>query len=252
MSINKIDANEGRLTLHGDHVLHHQDHIEFELEGDRLPANLRGCHKGDIFITNLRLIYINEGSSGYKSFSMDFQHIRNVEVKQPIFGANHLKGFIKAEPGGGWEGSANFKVNFPKGGAIDFAENFQKAVKDSLRNRHNGMVAPPPQQPAFYGPPICMMPPPEAYYYPLPQPAYYAYQPGAPPQAGQQPLYNPPTGQAPPPYMPTDQQTPAQTQQSSANAKAQEAYMTGHTAYIPNETPPPYNPNFDPNAKKDQ
>ena len=30
---------------------------------------------------------------------------------------------------GGWEGNANFKIDFPKGGAIEFAEEFQKAVK---------------------------------------------------------------------------------------------------------------------------
>jgi len=31
---------------------------------------------------------------------------------------------------GGWEGNANFKIDFPKGGAIEFAERFQKAVKE--------------------------------------------------------------------------------------------------------------------------
>lgn len=31
---------------------------------------------------------------------------------------------------GGWEGNANFKIDFPKGGAIDFAEMFQKTVKE--------------------------------------------------------------------------------------------------------------------------
>ena len=30
---------------------------------------------------------------------------------------------------GGWEGSANFKIDFPHGGAIKFAETFQNAVK---------------------------------------------------------------------------------------------------------------------------
>jgi len=270
MSVNQVDASNGQITLQGDHVVHHQSEIGFALEGDRLPDMLKGSHKGDMFITNMRLIFINKGKSGYKSFAMNFQYIRNFEVKQPIFGSNFLKGFIKAEPNGGWEGNANFKIDFPKGGAIDFAEMFQKTVKESIRQRNSGMGAPPPMQPAMYPQPGMYPPQPGMYapppgmqsngFYPPPPQApgagYYAYQPGMPPQGGpQQPLYSAPTGQAPPPYETaagnsTMYPTVPGTEQPPASSKAQEAYLSGSNVYVPNnDAPPPYNPSYD---KKDQ
>lgn len=35
-----------------------------------------------------------------KSFSMPFVRLRGVELVQPIFGSNHLKGFVHADPDG--------------------------------------------------------------------------------------------------------------------------------------------------------
>ena len=202
--------------------------------------------------------------SGYKSFSMDFQHIRNTEVKQPIFGANYLKGYVIAEPDGGWEGNANFNVNFPKGGAIDFAEIFQKTVKTSLRNRQAGVTPVPPMQPnGFIPQPGYPMPPPGQPGYP-PQPGYApGYAPGYPPPGAPGGYYPPPqeslyvyqagggpppqgsnSGQAPPPY-----NAQASGMQQSSSGKEHEAYMSGSTAFVPNEAPPPYNPGYDPDRK---
>jgi len=254
MSVNKIDAGKGRLTLQGDYVVHHEKNITFSLEGDRLPAVLKGTHSGDVFITNLRLIFVNNGK-GYNTFSMDFQSIRNTEVKQPIFGSNHIKGYIKSEINGGWEGSANFKIDFPKGGAIEFAERFQKTVKESLRHRQAGVAPPPPMQPTYgggyyppQGPPPMMAGGGAPGYYPPPQPGYYQYQSSAPPAPGFQPnMAGPPPqgGPAPPPYQTNAYQNNASAvYNSGVNAKAQEAYMSGNTAYIPNDAPPPYNPNY--------
>jgi len=256
MALNKVDASNGRLTLQGDYVIHHEEKIDFSLEGDRIPDFMKGTHKGDIFITNMRVIFINSKGSGYKSFSMDFQFIRNTEVKQPIFGANYLAGFIIAEPNGGWEGNANFKIIFSKGGAIEFAEKFSKAVKEATRIRQSGGVAPPPPG-GMYMPPNGMMPPPPGmypppggYYPPPPTGAYYPPPGGAPPMAygyqaqpppGAQPLYGNAPNQPPPPYQDQSFHPPN-------NSKAQEAYMTTSTnnVYIPNqEPPPPYAPGSD-------
>lgn len=245
MAVNQVQADNGRITLQGDYVVHHGEDVTFSLEGDRIPEFMKNSHKGDMFITTLRLIFVNKGNKGYKTFSMNFQFIRNFEVKQPIFGSNHLKGYIKAEPNGGWEGNANFKIDFPKGGAIEFAEEFQKAVKKSIQYRNNGMAPPPPMQPMYPmgGPPMMMqggapMMQPQPMYYPPPQQGYYQYQPGAPPPQGVQPLYTAPAGQPPPAY--SNDVPPA-----GVNPKAQEAYMSGNTAYVPSEAPPPYNPQFD-------
>ena len=74
MALNKVDVSNGRLTLQGDYIVHHQKDVEFSLEGDRLPSHMKGSHKGDMFISNMKLIFVNNGSNGYKTFSMDFQH----------------------------------------------------------------------------------------------------------------------------------------------------------------------------------
>jgi len=49
-------------------------------------------------------------------------------VEQPVFGANFLKGKVRAQPNGNWRGEAKFKLNFKSGGAIDFATGMMKAI----------------------------------------------------------------------------------------------------------------------------
>lgn len=80
---------------------------------------------------------------------MPFYLIKGCEIKQPVLGANYIKGTVAAEPGGvcaalscsfkaeqrflqtlngpcpslgGWEGSATFKLVFAAGGAIEFGQ----------------------------------------------------------------------------------------------------------------------------------
>ena len=55
-----------------------------------------------------------------KSFSFPFVALRDVELEQPVFGANYIKGKVLAQPNGGFEGEAKFKLRFKSGGAIDF------------------------------------------------------------------------------------------------------------------------------------
>lgn len=278
MALNKVDVSNGRLVLQGDYIVHHQSDVTFQLEGDRIPSNLKGTFKGDMFMSNNMLIFVNKSSNGYRSFAMDFESVRNTEVKQPIFGANYLKGFVIAEPNGGWEGNANFNIQFPKGGCIDFAEMLQKTVKTSLRNRAAGVRPVPPMQPngfmppqgggypGYPPPPMGYAPPPgggyppqgyppQGYpgapppvgYYPPPQESLYVYQGNGPPQGQGQS-----SGAPPPPYAAQDyqSQTINTVPQQSANPKAHEAYMSGSTAFVPNEAPPPYNPSFE--SRKDQ
>lgn len=51
-----------------------------------------------------------------------------VEIEQPVFGANFIKGKVKAQPNGNWEGEAKFKLLFKKGGAIEFGQAMLKTV----------------------------------------------------------------------------------------------------------------------------
>jgi len=58
-----------------------------------------------------------------------FQALREVELEQPIFGANYIKGKVIAQPNGNWEGEAKFKLHFKSGGAIDFGTAMLKAAQ---------------------------------------------------------------------------------------------------------------------------
>lgn len=58
------------------------------------------------------------------STSLAFQ----VELEQPVFGANYIKGKVRAQPNGNWMGEAKFKLLFKHGGAIDFGQAMLKAA----------------------------------------------------------------------------------------------------------------------------
>ncbi|XP_074606005.1 WW domain-binding protein 2-like isoform X3 [Acropora palmata] len=267
MSVNKIQCNGGRLTLHGDYVVYHQDGVEFTLEGDEIPGFLKGSKKGNIFITSQKVIFSPTTSSKYGSFSMNFHSIRNVEVKQPMFGANSVIGDVISEQDGGWQGRGTFKVTFNSGGATEFAQHFKCAVASAQRP---GSHPPPPAlgQPVFvnsngyihnngYQP--------YAGYYGAPGQAFYPS-----PTPGTYPAYPPPVGVMgqPPPYQPQVQEyLPAYPGHSAPSAPPpteghasytygsgsmeREAYNTGQNVYVPApQPPPPYAPPVYSNHKK--
>lgn len=62
-----------------------------------------------------------------KSFSIPFTCMRNVELEQPVFGSNYIKGGVVAENGGNWVGHAKFKLWFYNGGAIEFGQAMMRA-----------------------------------------------------------------------------------------------------------------------------
>lgn len=51
-----------------------------------------------------------------------------MELEQPLFGANYIKGKVRAQPNGNWIGEAKFKLMFKSGGAIDFGQAMLKAA----------------------------------------------------------------------------------------------------------------------------
>ena len=47
------------------------------------------------------MIFTNKnGKDMLQSFSISFMSMRELELEQPVFGANYIKGKMKAEPGG--------------------------------------------------------------------------------------------------------------------------------------------------------
>lgn len=45
-----------------------------------------------------------------------------------MFGANYIKGKVRAQPNGNWVGEAKFKLMFKSGGAIDFGQAMLRAA----------------------------------------------------------------------------------------------------------------------------
>lgn len=45
-----------------------------------------------------------------------------------MFGANYIKGKVRAQPNGNWTGEVKFKLLFKHGGAIDFGQAMLKAA----------------------------------------------------------------------------------------------------------------------------
>ena len=55
-----------------------------------------------------------------------------MEIEQPVFGANYIKGKVIAQAGGNWSGEVKFKLLFKKGGAIEFGQAMLKTVDMGL------------------------------------------------------------------------------------------------------------------------
>ncbi|KAL5254171.1 hypothetical protein ACHWQZ_G013819 [Mnemiopsis leidyi] len=188
MSVNTASNGPGRLLLMpGERVVSRSKAVEFTLDGNNLPPKLVKKASGEIYLTDRRVIFLCKDSKNLHSFSADFGSISNVEIDQPLFGANNVKFIVRAEPGGGWDGSAKLKLVFSTGGAIQFGKH--------LRHMQGGGAAPvelPPTYDSFdynlYGPP------PAPYYEGHGQAPPYGYAPG--------PGGYPPPGAYPPPPPP--------------------------------------------------
>lgn len=46
-----------------------------------------------------------------QSFMMPFYLMKDCEIKQPVFGANYIKGTVKAEAGGGSQGAERLRAS---------------------------------------------------------------------------------------------------------------------------------------------
>lgn len=55
-----------------------------------------------------------------------------MELEQPMFGANYIKGKVRAQPNGGWVGEVKFKLHFKHGGAIEYGQAMLQAASLSM------------------------------------------------------------------------------------------------------------------------
>ncbi|KAF7642605.1 hypothetical protein LDENG_00255040 [Lucifuga dentata] len=278
MTLNQNHSESGGVIINNsESVLMNHENVELVFcDADSLPEAFRKSKKGSIYLTPYRVIFLAKGRDALRSFMMPFYLMKGCEVKQPVLGANYIKGTVGAEPGGGWEGSASFKLVFAAGGAIEFGQYMMQVAAQASRGQPvsaacggcpymaNGAYAyPPPPANGMYP-----AGPPPGYSYPNPPPAGGFY-PNAPVFDGSAayippPPYSAPLGQQPP-HDPDLPSTPAEQVidvyglihlSAKAEAKAAEAAASSSCAtlpptrvYLPQDKPPPYSP---PEDKKNQ
>ncbi|XP_055006285.1 WW domain-binding protein 2 isoform X2 [Boleophthalmus pectinirostris] len=263
MTLNQNHSESGGVIINNsESVLMNHDNVELAFsDADSLPEAFKKSKKGSIYLTPYRVIFVAKGKDALRSFMMPFYLMKGCEIKQPVLGANYIKGTVSAEPGGGWEGSATFKMVFLAGGAIEFGQYMlQVAAQASIGQpvtagfggcpyMANGAYAyPPPPTNAMYA--AAGAPPGYAYpntpqaggFYPSP-PAFdgaAGYMPPPPP-------YSAPLGQQPP-HNPDLPMSAAEAKAAEAAASATYTLPPTHV-YLPEDKPPPYSP---PEDKKNQ
>jgi hypothetical protein len=131
MSINNSHYGQnGVLLYNGEVILIYYDGVELALDPYNPVALMKGKKKGRIYLTSHRIVFINKDQNDvFQSFSMPFMCMRSLEIEQPVFGANYIKGEVRNEPYGKWDGTAKFKLWFNNGGAIEFGQCLLNAGK---------------------------------------------------------------------------------------------------------------------------
>ncbi|KAM7296022.1 WW domain-binding protein 2 [Ixodes scapularis] len=157
MSLNTAHAPGGVLIFNGEIILLYVDGVDLTFEGQD-ARGFAGTKKGRLYLTTHRMVFTNKNTKdALLSFSFPFFTVSNLELEQPIFGANFIKGKVKAEVNGNWTGQCTFKLKFMKGGAIEFGQAMIEAGKCASRF----MTTDPPPYCAPTGP--YTSPPPPAY-----------------------------------------------------------------------------------------
>ncbi|KAG1930464.1 WW domain-binding protein 2 [Pimephales promelas] len=257
MALNSNNSESGGVIINNsESVLMSHENVELVFsDAERLPEPFRKSKKGSIYLTPYRVIFLTKGKDPLQSFMMPFYLIKGCEVKQPVLGANYVKGTISAEPGGGWEGSATFKLIFSAGGAIEFGQYMLQVASQASRGQPvtGNFGCPYMANGAYAYPP----PPPANGIYPGPAPPGYVFS-GPPPPGGAW-FDGPAAYMPPPPYTaPADQAPldPDLPRTPAAEAKAAEAAASSSATtyapmrvYLPEDKPPPYSP---PDDKKNQ
>lgn len=75
--------------------------VSFDEASRQCGEVFRGKHKGKVFVTTHRMIFLSEDKrDNLLSFAVAFMYMRNLQVEQPLFGANYISGIAAAHPNG--------------------------------------------------------------------------------------------------------------------------------------------------------
>ncbi|KAA0724904.1 WW domain-binding protein 2 [Triplophysa tibetana] len=256
MALNKNHSESGGVIINNsESVLMSYENVELVFsDAEGLPEPFRKSKKGSIYLTPYRVIFLAKGKEPLQSFTMPFYLMKGCEVKQPVLGANYIKGSVSAETGGGWEGSASFRLIFVAGGAIEFGQYMLQVAAQASRGQPvisnfgcpymaNGAYAypPPPPSNGMYSAGA----PPPGYPYPGPPPTGVFYPPGfdGPAAYMPPPPYSAPVNQAP--VDPDLPRTPAAEAKAAEAAASSNVTFAPARVYMPEDKPPPYSPSED-------
>ncbi|XP_069762146.1 WW domain-binding protein 2-like isoform X2 [Narcine bancroftii] len=199
MALNAVQVENGRpvLNSHESILLNYKD-VQLTFHDMKIiPSAMKGKWKGEVFLTHWRVIFLaKDQTKSLKSLSMPVHLMEGLSIEQGFLSANYIKGKIKAQPEGGWEGAVTTKLTFHSGGAIEFGKAIIQVTNHAsrgqspyspvvyvyetitvmpLRNRNLFRFAEENRNFAYVpGPP----PPTGSYYVPVPSAyTYYGYPP---------------------------------------------------------------------------
>uniref|UniRef100_A0A7S0T5K2 VASt domain-containing protein n=1 Tax=Erythrolobus madagascarensis TaxID=708628 RepID=A0A7S0T5K2_9RHOD len=93
--------------------------------------------KGVMFLTSLRLVFVVDvkelAKSRYESVEFPLQGVWDEELKQPIFGCNHIKFTSQFYDGQPFEGTLVIKMYFTRGGVGTFVPALNWALTQARR-----------------------------------------------------------------------------------------------------------------------
>lgn len=228
MSVNTAHASNGVLIHAGEYILLHSDCISMEFSGQDNSV-FKGSKQGRIYLTSHRMIFNHKKPDDLmQSFSAPFIAMSDVELEQPVFGSNYIKGKVRAQPNGNFIGEVKFKLYFKAGGAIEYGTALLRAASTAQSNMRNGNFSdnPPPYTPSgawHEAPPPAYQPPPgyygwlpthDAFTGPAPNTVFISDNPPPYPGINGPPAYAPPPQQQQqqqyPQYQPPPSEQPAQ------------------------------------------
>ncbi|KPP79626.1 postacrosomal sheath WW domain-binding protein-like [Scleropages formosus] len=153
MALNRNHSqNGGVLINNGECLLREGRDVELSFSDVTSKTELlRGTKKGTVYLTPYRMVFVsNNAKDALRSVMFPYYLMKGCSIEQPVFAANYIKGTLLAEPGGGWEGKANFKMSFPSGGAIELGQHLFKLATNGIYPSAPVYMPPPPPYP---GPP---------------------------------------------------------------------------------------------------
>ncbi|CAF0860655.1 unnamed protein product [Rotaria sordida] len=103
MSINQAHFQNGLLLYQGEQIVNHSKNVtlSFDDASRQYGEVFRGKHKGKIFVTTHRMIFLNDDQrDNLQSFAIAFMYMKNLLVEQPLFGANYISGIAASHPNG--------------------------------------------------------------------------------------------------------------------------------------------------------